>query len=142
MGQITVTKVVEGRTNLVLRVDFLGDGTGGVTDEVIFSPEDLNVVPVPKNIPTFRLDQAWWALPAFDVILNVGTIPKSLVWAFTDAGGPHVDLRSFGGLNDLDVYSVQPADTDGKLLVSTGVIAEGARGMLILSLALTNAAAS
>ena len=144
MGQVTVLKVVEGRANITLRIAFIGDGTGDLVDEVIFSPEDLAEVPVPKNIPTFRLLQAWYGLVTFDVDLKVGTRPKSPLWSFGRKTGTHVDFRSFGGLIDPDVeiYSVQPPDTDGKLLISTEGLVDGAIGHLVLSLALTNAAAS
>lgn len=142
MSQVTVRKVVEGRATIVLLLSFQGDGAGDLDNEVIFSPEDLAEVPVPKNIPTFRLDQAWYGLSKFDVVLRVGTTPKSLIWTFARQSGSHVDFRSFSGLVDPDVFSVQPPDTDGKLLISTDGLVNGAAGSVVLSLVLTNAAAS
>ena len=142
MSQVTVRKVVEGGATIILLLSFQGDGAGDLADEVIFSPEDLARPPVPKSVPTFRLDQAWYGLPKFDVVLRVGTLPKSLLWTFSQQSGSHTDFRSFGGLVDPDVFSVQPPDTDGKLMISTDGLVNGVFGNMVLSLALTNAAAS
>ena len=142
MGQVTVRKIVEGRTNLVLRVDLKGDGTGELEDYVILAPEDLAKVPVPKNIPAFRLMQVWYSMVWFDVSLKVGTLTKDPIWTLARDTSPHVDFRSFGGLIDPNVYDVQPQDTDGKLTISTSEFTLGSAGAIVLSLELTNAAAS
>ena len=140
MGQVTVRKVVEGPTGLTLRVDFAGDGTGELDNAVIFSPEDLATVPVPKTIPTFRLNQAWFGMVWFDVVLRVGSLAPKPIWTFARDSGDHIDFRSFGGLIDPDVYSVQPPDTDGKLLISTNQLILGSVGTMVLELKLTSAA--
>ena len=140
MGQVTVRKVVEGPTGLVLRVDFAGNGTGELLNEVIFSPAQLAKVPVPKTIPTFRLMQAWYGMVWFDVSLKVGSLVPKPIWTFTSDSGDHVDFRSFGGLIDPDVYSTQPPDTDGKLLISTNGLLLGSSGSLVFELKLTTLA--
>lgn len=142
MGQVTVRKIVEGRTGLVLRVDLEGDGTGELVNEVIFSPEDLNVVPVPKRIPAFRLQQIWYSMVWFDVSLKVGTLTPDPIWPLARGTDSHVDFRSFGGLIDPTVYDVQPPDTDGKLTLSTSDFILGSIGTIVLELKLTNAASS
>lgn len=142
MGQVTVRKIVEGRTNLVLRVDLTGDGAGELENYVILAPEDLKVVPVPKRIPSFRLVQVWYSMIWFDIALKVGTLTPLPIWSLSRDAGNHIDFRSFGGLVDPDVYEVQPPDTDGSLTISTNEFILGSSGALVLSIELTNAAAS
>ena len=142
MAQVTTRKLVEGPTGLVLRVDFAGDGTEELENEVILSPEDLEVVPNPKNIPAFRLMQAWYSMIWFDTVLKVGTVTPQVIWPLARDNGNYIDFRSFGGLVDSDIFVPGLPVTDGKLTVSTNDLILGSIGTLILDLQLTDAAAS
>lgn len=141
MGQVTVRKVVEGPSQITIRVDMLSDGTGELENYVILSPEDLVPRPVPLNIPAFRLTQAWYGTVWFDVTVKVGTVIPSPIWTFARDTGPHVDFRSFGGLIDPAVYSNPLPDDDGKLTISTNDFnVAGSIGTLVLELRKTNQA--
>lgn len=141
MGQVTVRKVVEGSSHLVLRVNLQSDGTGELTDYVILSPSDLNP-PMPNNIPAFRLMQIWAGLVWFDVTLKVGVAVPSVLWTHPRDYDGHMDFRSFGGLIDEAVYSNPLPDDNGKLTLSTSDFnVAGSRGTLVLELRKTNQAA-
>src|ERR1035437_9848155 len=118
MAQVTVRKVVEGQSQLVLRVDLLSDGTGELRNYVILSPSDLNPV-MPNNIPAFRLTQAWYGMVWFDVTFKAGIVTPSTLWTLARDGANHIDFRSFGGLIDPAVYSNPLPDDSGKLTIST-----------------------
>ena len=141
MSQITVTKVVEGASHVVIRVDLLGDGTGELDGHVILAPSDLNPAS-PNNVPAFRLMQVWYGLIWFDVALSVGTIIPSPLWSVSRDSGCHADFRSFGGLLDLNVYNSPPSDDNGKLTLSTNGLLKGSIGSLVLELRKTNQASA
>jgi len=140
MSQVTVRKIVEGSSHLVLRVDMLSDGTGELEDYVILSPSDLNPV-MPNSIPAFRIMQLWYGLSLFDVTFKAGTVIPTTLWTAVKDADSHTDFRSFGGLIDVGVYSVPPSDDNGKLTVSTkGFALAGSIGTLVLELRKTNQA--
>ena len=140
MAQVTVRKIVEGQSHLVLRVDLLSDGTGELNDYVILSPSDL-VQSFPNNRPAFRLMQVWYGFAEFDVTLKTGTLLPGVLWTMARAADSHTDFRSFGGLVDPKVYDNPPAADDGKLTVSTiGFATAGSIGTFVLELRKTNQA--
>ena len=47
MSQVTIRKIVEGDSHLVVRVSFLSDGTGELVNDVVLSPSDI--VPARPN---------------------------------------------------------------------------------------------
>ena len=142
MAQVTVRKVVEGQSHLVLRVDLLSDGTGELANYVILSPSDLNPS-MPNSIPAFRLMQAWYGMVWFDVTIGVGTVLPAPLWTLARDCDSHVDFRSFGGLIDPNVYNVQPPDDNGKLTFSTnGFAVVGSAGSIVLELRKTNQAST
>lgn len=132
MSQVTIRKIVEGDSHLVVRVSFLSDGTGELVNEVVLSPSDL--VPArPNSKPAFRIMQLWYGLPGFDVTLGYGTLQPEAAWTIARDTCPHVDFRSFGGLRDYD--TVPPSDENGKLWVSTnGFTTAGSKGSIVLEL--------
>lgn len=142
MGQVTVTKIVEGPGHLVIKVDLLSDGTGELDNYVILSPSDL-VPPRPNNAPAFRIMQVWYGMVWFDVTLKAGTINSKVLWTLARDADSHTDFRSFGGLVDTAAYNSPPSDTDGKLTISTNdfnVI--GSAGSLVIELRKTNQASA
>jgi hypothetical protein len=142
MGQVTVRKVVEGASHLVLRVDLLSDGTGELENYVILSPSDLNPT-MPNNIPAFNILQIWYGLVWFDVIFKAGTVVPSMLWALSRDADSHIDFRSFGGVVDSAVYSDPPPDDNGKLTISTNEFTPvGSAGTIILELRKTNRASA
>ena len=142
MAQVTVRKVVEGQSHLVLRVDLLSDGTGELTDYVILSPSDLNPAK-PNNIPAFRIMQVWCGLVGFSLTLKTGTLAPSVLWTLSSSHDSHVDFRSFGGLIDAAVYDNPPSDDDGKLTISTSSFGiAGTAGSFVLELRKTNQASA
>ena len=132
MAQVTVTKIVEGPAHLVVRLDFLSDGSGELAHEVVVSPSDL--VPARENNkPCFRVMQAWFGLVWFDVTIGFGTLQPEPIWTIARDTCSHTDFRSFGGLRDKD--TVPPGDENGKLWVSTnGFAAAGSQGSVVLEL--------
>lgn len=140
MGQVTVRKIVEGSSHLVLRVDMVSDGTGELTDYVILSPMDL--VPQRSNdIPAFNIVQAWYSMVWFNVVLKVGTVIPITLWTFAKDCDSHIDFRSFGGLVDPNVYNNPPSDDNGKLTISTlGFAPAGSVGSMVFELRKTNQA--
>jgi len=142
MAQVTVRKVVEGQSHLVLRVDMLSDGTGELADYIILSPMELNP-PIPNDVPAFRIMQAWYGLVHFDVTLKAGTIIPSVLWTIAKDCDSHTDFRSFGGLIDANVYNKPPSDDNGKLTISTsGFNVAGSAGTIVLELRKTNQASA
>ena len=140
MSQVAVTKIAEGNSHIVIRVDMLSDGSGELINRVILSPSDLE--PVTKNNATaFRIMQIWSGLPAFDVTFGFGTLSPKTIWTTAVDGGNHIDFRSFGGLMD---YATKPAsDVDGKLWISTrNFTPVGTAGSLVLELRKTNSASA
>ena len=141
MGQVTVRKIVEGHSHLLLRVDLLSDGTGELSDYVILSPSDL-VPPRQNDFAAFRLMQVWYAMAKFNLTIKVGTVTPSVLWTLAADCDSHTDFRSFGGLIDPLVYTNPQADTDGKLtLTSSGFAPAGSAGTLVFELRKTNRAA-
>ena len=142
MAQVTVRKVVEGQSHLVLRVDLASDGTGELKNYVILSPMELNP-PIPNDVPAFRIMQAWYGLVHFDVTLKAGTIIPSVLWTIAKDCDSHTDFRSFGGLIDANVYNKPPSDDNGKLTISTsGFNLTGSAGTIVLELRKTNQASA
>jgi len=140
MGQVTVRKVVEGPSHLVLRVDLLSDGVGELNNEVILSPSNL-VPPCSNTIPAFRLTQIWSGLTDFDVTIKVDTLTPEVLWTQSSGSDSHLDFRSFGGLVEPTVYTNPLAPTDGKLMLSTRDFnVAGKTGTLVLELRKTNQA--
>ena len=142
MGQVTVRKVVEGPSHLVIRVNLQSDGTGELLNYVILSPSDLNP-PIRDNVPAFRIMQIWAGLVWFDVTLKAGVAVPSTLWTHPRDYDGHVDFRSFGGLIDEAVYSNPLPDDNGKLTLSTSGFNEvGSRGTLVIELRKTNQASA
>lgn len=138
MSQVTITKVVEGSSHLVLRVDLLSDGTGELENYVILSPSDLSP-PFPNNVPAFRIMQVWYGLVWFNVTFKAGTIVPSVLWTLARDCDSHTDFRSFGGLIDTAVYTNPLEDDNGKLTISTSNFAPvGSAGSIVLELRKTN----
>lgn len=137
MPQVTVKKIVEGESHLVVRVNLLSDGTGELSNHVILSPSDLKP-PRPNDRPAFRIMQVWYGMVWFDLTFSYGGINPRPVWTLARDSDSHTDFRSFGGLLDYD--TVPPADDSGKLLVSTNGFAEaGSQGSLVIELRKRNA---
>lgn len=130
MAQVTVTKIVEGQSHLVVRLEFLGDGSGDLNTEVVVSPSDL-VPPRANNQPCFRIMQEWHGL-GFDMTFGYGTLQPEAVWTIAKNSGSHTDFRSFGGLRDKD--TVPPGDENGKLWITTSGLVSGLRGSVVLEL--------
>lgn len=138
MAQVTILKVVEGESHLVLRVHLESDGTGELTNYPILRPSEL-MPPRRDNKPTFRIMQIWCGFVWFDVTLAAGTTAPVPLWTVSRETGPHVDFRSFGGLVDQNVYASPPGETDGVLVLSTnGFAPVGSAGSLVLELRKTN----
>ena len=137
MTQVTVTKIVEGESHLVVRLDLLSDGSGELINEVVLSPSDLSP-PRLNNRPAFRIMQVWCGMVWFDVSIGFGTLQPQTVWTIARDTDVHVDFRSFGGL--LDYATVPPSDENGKLWLSTNDFGlAGSQGCLVLELRKTNA---
>lgn len=137
--QITTTKVVEGESLLVIRVNLLSDGSGELVNVPFLSPSDL-VPPRANNRPTFRIAQLWYGLVWFDVTIGAGTLQPVPIWTIARDCDSHVDFRSFGGLLDQNVYSSPPNDDNGVLTITTnGFAPVGSQGTITLSLVKTNA---
>jgi len=133
MSQVTISKIVEGAANLVIRVDLRNEGIPEeLTDHVFLSPSDC--VPARANDqPNFRIMQMWYSLAWFDVVLKFGTLQPEFVWTLARDSGNYIDFRSFGGI--VDTRSNPPGDENGKLLLSTnGFSTPGAHGSIILAL--------
>jgi hypothetical protein len=140
MAQVTVRKIGEGPSHLVLRIDLLSDGTGELKNYVILSPSDLTPVLL-SDVPTFTLMQTWYGLSGFDVTLKVGTLAPTPLWTLTKASSNHVDFRHFGGLADSVVYTSPLADDDGRLSISTSNFnSAGSIGTIVLELRKTSVA--
>jgi len=138
MAQVTTTKIVEGNSSLVLKIDLVSDGSGELINFPILSPSDLS--PIKRNNkPTFILNQAWYGLVWFDVLLQSGTLTPTPIWTFARDSSSHIDFRSFGGLPDRNVYIVPPVNDNGILTISTnGFTKTNYQGTLILELRKTN----
>lgn len=138
MAQVTTIKVVEGDSNLVLRVNLQSDGSGELVNYPLLSPSDLNP-PRQNNAPAFRITQLWWGLVWFDVTFSTGTLSPVDLWTIARDSQAHVDFRSFGGLVDQNVYSSPPVVDDGVLLLSTnGFAVPGSRGSIVIRLSKTS----
>ena len=140
MAQVTVRKIVEGDSHVIIRVHMVSDVVGELHNYVLLSPSDL--VPVRPNTATaFRITQAWYGCATFSLVLGYNTMAPAPVWTLPPNAGNHVDFRCFGGLTD---YATSPpADVDGKLWVSTiGFNSAGSQGSLVLELRKTNSASA
>lgn len=142
MSQVVVTKITEGASHLVIRINMLSDGTGELTNYVVLSPSDLNPA-FPNDLPAFRIMQAWYGMVWFDVVFKAGTIAPRVLWTLARDCDSHIDFRSFGGLIDLAAYNVPPSDDSGKLTMTTnGFAAAGSTGTVVLELRKTNQASA
>ena len=135
MAQVTIKKVVEGPSHLVVILNFDGDGTGDLENYSVLSP--LELIPArPDDRPAFYIIQIWHSLIWFDLTLGFGGLTPRMVWPLARDTGPHVDFRSFGGLQDYP--TVPPSDQSGVLLVSTSGLIAGSKGSVVLDLRKTN----
>lgn len=134
MAQVTVIKVVEGSSNVTIRVNMVSDGTGELVNFPIFGPADCNP-PRANNKPTFYLMQGWNGTVWFDVTISAGLLQPAVLWTFARDCDSHVDFRSFGGIPDQNVYLAPPVDDNGILSITTNNFAPlGSTGTLILQL--------
>ncbi|NDH08888.1 MAG: hypothetical protein EBY16_04620 [Gammaproteobacteria bacterium] len=132
MAQVTTTKLVEGNSHLIIRIDLLSDGTGELQNYVVLSPSDLDP-PRPNNNPAFRIMQLWYGQSLFDTFLGFGTLQPVNVWTIAKDCDSHVDFRSFGGLVDLN--TTPPSDDNGRFWISTkGFAAPGSQGTMVVEL--------
>lgn len=135
MAQVTTTKVVEGESHVVIRVNLVNEEGGELINAVIISPSDL--VPYrPNNATAFRIAQLWYGLDGFSATLGFDTVTPRTAWTLGAGTDSHVDFRSFGGL--MDYATVPPADVTGKLWISTRGFVLGMSGSLVLELRKTN----
>lgn len=135
MTQVTTTKVVEGESHVVIRVNLVNEEGGELTNVTILSPTDL----VPRrinNATAFRIMQIWSGLDQFSATLGFDTVTPRDIWTLGVGVDSHVDFRSFGGLPDY--ATTPPADVTGKLWISTRGFVLGAKGSLVLELRKTN----
>ena len=141
MGQVTITKVVEGDAHLVVRFDMLSDGVSGeLINFPVLYPSDLNPARY-NNRPAFRIMQVWYGCVWYDVTFKAAGIEPATLWTLARDCDSHTDFRSFGGLIDPVVYTNPTADDDGKLLISTnGFNVAGSAGTIVLELRKTNQA--
>ena len=138
MPQITVTKIAEADSTLVVKFDLLSDGSGELVNYPLLYPSSLNP-PQANNRPTFRILQAWYGMVWFDFTIGAGTLQPAPLWTFARDCDSHIDFRSFGGIVDPNAYAKPPSDDNGVLTISTnGFIQLGSQGILVLSLAKTN----
>ncbi len=142
MSQVTVTKVVEGASHLVLRVDLVSDGTGELVNRVILTPQDLSPA-FPAGTPSFRLMQVWYSLVWFDATFKTGTVTPEILWTLAKDCDSHTDFRSFGGLIDKRALENPVSDDTGYLTISTKNFAPaGSTGSFVLELRKTNQASA
>lgn len=139
MAQVTIIKVVEGLSNITIRVNLLSNGTGELKNYPILAATDLNPT-FPVGVPSFNVRQAWWGFVWFDVALFTGTLQPAAIFTFPRDTNNHVDFRSFGGLLDQNVYTNPLADDNGILNITTNNFggSPGASGTLILEIQKTN----
>ena len=137
MAQVTI-KVVEGSSNVVVRVYLNSDGSGELVNYPILSPSDL--VPArANNRPTFNLRQAWYSMVWFDFTMFAGTLFPASMWTFARDCDSHIDFRSFGGLLDQNVYATPPAVDDGVITITTnGFTQVGSKGSAVFEFQKTN----
>ena len=136
MAQVTITKLVEGPSVVIVKVDLLNnDNSGELTDYVFFSPTDASP-PHANNQPLFRVMQMWYGAVWFDTTISTGgPIAPYKLWTIARDTNSHTDFRSFGGLTDPTTHSSPPADTLGVLKISTnGFATAGSQGTIILEL--------
>ena len=138
MAQVTTVKVVEGNAHLVIRFNFLSDGTGELVNYPLLAPSEL-FPPRPNNKPAFRIMQAWYGMVWFDMTLQAGTLMPVTLWTLARDCDSHTDFRCFGGILDQNVYAVPSSDDNGILTVTTnGFQPLGSAGTLVLELRKTN----
>ena len=135
MAQVTITKLVEGPSVVVVKVDLLNnDNTTEMDNQVFFSPSDLNP-PLPNSKPAFRIMQAWYGTVDFDITVKSGSVTPFTFWTFNKDAHNHIDFRSFGGITDPTTHAMPPADVSGKLTITTsGFGPAGSLGSFILEL--------
>ena len=140
MTQVTVRKVVEGESHLVLRINMLSNGVEGeLNDYAVLTPDMLK--PARKaNKPAFRIMQIWYGLVWYDVTFRCNGVEPSTLWTLARDCDSHTDFRSFGGLIDGGVYDHPPVgDFYGTLMMSTnGFGPAGSQGSIVLELRKTN----
>lgn len=138
MSQVSVAKITESESHVVVSVQIQGDGTGELNKFVILSPADL--VPARRNVrATFRIMEVWYGLVWFDVVLGFGTVLPQQAWTLARDGQNHACLEEFGGMLDPAALLVPPPDDDGKLWISTNSLVLGSKGSIVLDLQKTNA---
>lgn len=138
MSQVTVTKLVEGNSHVVIRVDMLSDGVTAYNGELlyypIFSPLDCNP-PHKANGPAFRIMQVWYGCVWFDVVLGFDLLQPLPLWTIARDCDSHNDFRSFGGLLDPHTYESPIDDDSGIMWLSTNGFAQaGSQGNLVIEL--------
>ena len=143
MPQVSVRKLVEGASHVVIRVDMLNDDSSGeLTQQVILAPADCSPPLPASNIylrqPAFRIMQLWYGCVWFDVVLGMNTLQPKACWVIAKDCDSHNDFRSFGGLVDPIFYEPPPylqEDSDGKLWISTnGFNVLGSTGTVVIEL--------
>lgn len=139
MGQVTITKIVEGDAHLVVKFDMLSDGVSGeLINFPVLYPSDLRPARY-NNKPAFRIMQVWYGLVFYDVTLKASGVQPSTLWTLARDADSHTDFRSFGGILDTGVYDNPPTDDYGILTISTnGFSVAGSQGSIVLELRKTN----
>ena len=138
MSQVSVAKITESESNIVISVQIQGDGTGELNKFVILSPSDL-VPSRPNNDATFRILEIWYGLAWFDVVLGFGTVLPQQAWTLARDGQNHICLEEFGGMLDPNALITPPPDDNGRLWISTNGLVLGSKGSMALELRKTNA---
>ncbi len=133
-NSVTLTKLLEGKRHLVIKVDFNIDSTAELTDQVICDPNGTgDTDPVPKlgAVPCLTVEETWHSINNFDVQFEWDAATD--VKAFTlssKTGDAHFDFRTWGGIKDLG--GTTPT---GKLQLTTlGCTANTSQGFVILKL--------
>lgn len=123
---VVKTTLVEGPKKIVVHFYLESDGTGELTDFVLFDPaNDLNP---PIADAKMTVTQVWHSLAWFDMLLKFGEISSDSKWVVARDGANYHDFRYFGGLKDRSAI-----DPSGKLLITTRDFAtQGAFGTLVV----------
>jgi hypothetical protein len=140
MAQVTITKVVEGESHLVVRLDMLSDGVSGeLVNFPVLYPSGLLPARA-NNRPAFRIMQVWYGLVWFDITLKTAGIEPHTLWTLARDCDSHTDFRSFGGIIDSGVYENPPDNDTGILTMTTnGFSLAGSQGTVVLELRKTSA---
>jgi hypothetical protein len=136
---VTLTQVQDGPSDVVYRYYFESDGVSGeLNNFVLIDPANLTtgqnakpwLPPGPYTSGVLNIQQVWYNLDGFDLVLGFQSANSSYAVALTPSTDSYIDFRPFGGFADITPIGDVPT---GRIICKTnGFTTKGCVGFLVM----------